>query len=236
MNNKILMLTNLAFLSMAVFFGCEYFKKEETKPDIRPTPECSTCGDDMGVTLGGIKATTARGMANNYIANQLAHINAGGLQNDARSVWFPLDTIKRLLYEIESKTCRSGCNDKAYGVRIYYAAYPPILPESNNTDLTNVPPTYRSYHTVFFVPTYTDATSGGPVDFDPWHMNGCTPKTFRQIMSSSDSLEKSLIIPAVEYSTQMFFRTTNGGTSTNTVQNHGGLCPPICQPPNGTAF
>jgi hypothetical protein len=240
MNGKLLIVTNLIFLSTALFFAYKYFKEDPINPDVRPVPACSDCGKEIGTSFGGIRATTARGISGNYKSNQLISINATGyVTNDARSVWFPLDTIKRFIYEIERTTCTKGCNDKAFGIRFYYAAYPTVPQMSLNADLNALDQSYSKHHTIFMVPTYTDAASGGPVDFDPWHMNGCNPKSYTQIMNSSDSLEKSLILMPSYYPQTFQMRVTNSGTSggtSGTVQNHGGLCPPICQPPQGTAF
>lgn len=239
MNNKFLLLTNLIFLSASVFFGCKYYNLKPDTPGIKQPQSCSTCKSNSDVKFEGIKATTATAMSSNYRSNQLANItSAGFVTNDARSVWFPLETIKRFIYEIEKSTCNAGCNDKAFGIRIYFAAYPQLQLMTQNPDLGGLDSSYAKHHTLFMVPTYTDASSGGPVDFDPWHMAGCKAKPYSMIMKTSDSTEKSLILVPAYYSQsyQMNISNSSGATSTGTVLNHGGLCPPICQPPTGSAF
>ena len=237
MNNKLLLLTYVVFLSASVFFGCKYYKLKPDTPGIKQPQSCSTCGSNSDLKFEGIKASTAAAMSSNYKTNQLANItSAGSVTNDARSVWFPLETIKRFIYEIEKTTCSAGCNDKAFGIRIYFAAYPQLQLMTQNPDLGGLDPAYAKHHTLFMVPTYTDATSGGPIDFDPWHMVGCKATPYSKIMKWSPT-EKSLILVPSYYSQSYQMNISNStGTSTGTVLNHGGLCPPICQPPTGSVF
>jgi hypothetical protein len=236
---NVLIFTNLLLLGIAFFFGYHYFRDRGAKIT---TASCVTCTDYSQVPYGGLNAKIARDLSGNYKLRQLTDINAGGyIQSDARSVWFPLDTIKRFIWEIEKGICTKGCAGRAYGIRLYFAAYPDAASMVNQyygPHLTSVPQLYEKHHTLFMVPTYTDATSNGPVDFDPWHMNGCNPVSFDRLAAPALMSEKSLILLARDYRFPQNISLNNsaGGTGTGTVQNHGGLCPPICTPPTGTSF
>lgn len=235
-----LMISTLILMVTTIFFGYHYF---QTNTTIARTADCQACTDYSAVGFGGLNAGTARDLSDNYKNQQLASINSAGyVTNDATSVWFPIDTIKNFLSQIENRVCVSGCTDKAFGVRIYFASYPGLNSGSGQFDdpnLTVVPAVYNKHHTLFMVPTYTDGTSGGPVDFDPWHMNGCTPVPFTRLMDSSMVMERSLILIAGNFQDPLNTGSSGnagGGTGTNTVQNHGGLCPPICNPSSGISF
>ncbi len=232
---NVLIFTNVLFLGAALYFGYKHFYNK--RPDTNLVPACSTCGTDMGTAFGGLNAKVARDLSGNYQTRQLANINSAGyVPNDARSVWFPLDTIKRFIQEIEKGNCRNGCTDRSYGIRLYYAAYPDIAAMITTSQLSGLPQGYEKHHTIFMVPTYTDANSGGPMDFDPWHMKGCTAIPFRQLMSPKLASEKSLILLARDYPVAQRTPLSSSSSTSNTVQNHGGLCPPVCTPPVGIDF
>lgn len=152
-----------------------------------------------------IEGTTVREMAR-------AYKNTPGLNpDDARSVWFELDDLKKFIWNLQNSICKQNCNtdNLKLGVRIYYARYPqtgPGAPEPFN----GLPPEYTAKHTVFMVPTY-EARSGVNQDFymDKSFAN-CLPVG---IPADGNIDPVGLVMPI--------------------GKNHGTLCPPVC---DGAAF
>lgn len=174
-----------------------------------------------------------RDMISNYRTNQLNAItnNATGLYKptptsnyeDAHSVWFDLDTLKKFIYHVEHHSRQNGATAKL-GLRIYYAAYP------NNTlwgnagyeglaVLRNTPTTlnYQRLHTVVIIPTLD--IGGGATDFNPLDTKTYTHGLNGLIgwRDSSTNLRLSTL-PALTAVTN----TTNDVAA----RNHGDLTPP----------
>ena len=151
------------------------------------------------------------------------------LPDETHSVWFRLETLKKFIYQIESKSCT--CPD-SLGIRIYYGRYPsPPNWSPFMTDLgelqskvitkwgTNV---YGGIHTLFMVPTI-DKPSGSNIyhyDFDP--ADGiCNPYS-----------EKKYITMRSDTAANPLYTTVASGTFVTALMamNHGDACPP---PPTG---
>lgn len=125
---------------------------------------------------------------------------------DARSVVFTLENLKRMIAEIEKNT--SSLGEKAQlGLRVYYGKYPDLAAINKNPDhplhkdFGGLPDEYSSLHTAFTVPVYQDK-QGIFRDFDPWQ-----------------SAISGLFEPIVENR-----NVAPGGMSPQ--MNHGNLCPP----------
>ncbi len=90
---------------------------------------------------------------------------------DAKSIWFPLEKLKKFFWYIEHYSCKSKCgyNPDMLGVRIFYARYPAHDSELWNTEpsLMDVPKRYANRHTLYMIPTYYDEKAGKDVDFNP---------------------------------------------------------------------
>ncbi|MEP7143568.1 MAG: hypothetical protein ABI707_11890 [Ferruginibacter sp.] len=120
---------------------------------------------------GKINGYLAGILANNYKADKGKFYigNESEITNvpDAKSAWFPLEVIKKYIFEIETRNCSKKCSD-SIGIRVYYAKYP----DSTNRVWTDfgmeMMTRYANHHTLFMVPTYWDSVSNIHKDFDPW--------------------------------------------------------------------
>jgi hypothetical protein len=170
---KLLIITNVIWICVFYFKCCT--------PEPKPEPvSCNTISSNYTnvATSGRISPVEANTMADLYYAHHYPKYNinleeyAGvdGVDLDARSVWFSLETLKQFLWEIESKsaTC-NGCEKLNLGVRIYYGEY--AEPDTQKGDDPNTFPfTHKKMHSVFMVPTYAKHGPDGKLrdyDFNP---------------------------------------------------------------------
>jgi hypothetical protein len=129
---------------------------------------------------------------------------------DARSIVFPIEQLKKMIWEIEHQIEHID-NDRELGLRMYYAKYPDIAAiklDPNNAlhkDLHNLPDDYSFRHTLVIVPTYKNEM-GKDIDFDPWQANQTGV-----LAPMSTNLDDELIRNSDPMSAQM---------------NHGNLSPP----------
>ncbi len=105
-------------------------------------------------------------LVDNYRNNQLNYINENLGIDDAHSIWFDLETVKKFIEQIELQARLNDptCPDKDLGIRLYYAAYP-----ESPTD--PVPADYAMRHTLVMVPTKKEESEGGEIlnyDFNPF--------------------------------------------------------------------
>ena len=221
-------------------------RKQIAMDEKKPVGACVPCTDYSTVPpLQKLDARMLQNMANNYfevVRNGVTLTNGNTLAEDSRSIWFDLDSVKHFIWQIENDVCnnKNKCAEKnavqipdmKLGLRIYYARYPDtaFARRMNFSQLYGLPETYQFHHTIFMVPTYEQTQfSIGPVDFDPDNYN-------------TDSCIYNKIRPSTE-TTGYRIRALAGtsaamppGASANTAMNHGGICPPVCKPPTGTAF
>jgi hypothetical protein len=257
---KISILLNVSLIAFIVFQACDP-KIFPTTPNIlKPScPECASynysAGKESGPSTGqshvaGLSISTVDVMAQGYIKNCQRILNPNPKSgNDARSIWFSVETLKEFIYNIEKASCEKKCIDKLeLGVRIYYAQYPDasgLTKAENKTDLdilTTTKTDYQLNHTVFMVPTYDKSWKGDTkvhVDFDPWHMgdNCNAPISFDSLRKSSPTDQKALIL-SPEQPQYGRLNQNNLGTKklveTSLLQNHGSIIPPDVN--IGTAF
>lgn len=163
-------------------------------------------------------------MTTGYVDDQKLNIDNGLLLDDARTIWFDLETVKQFVYHIENSAKNdknNPTNIKDLGIRIYYANYPDkqswnskYKNELGNFATDPLRKDYAGLHTLIFIPTRRDA-DGVDLDFDPsdntTYING--------IENTSSSQMTAAIGP---------MPSNNSSTSNNNVgaQNHGGLFPP----------
>lgn len=211
---KILIISNVVLLSIVVFQACKSLKEGNTNI-ARMGTTCMPCRDYSSVPLTLMDANLAKAIAERYAGDAGKNfIVSGGTASaveDARSVWFSLETLKNFIWKIEDPLCKQGCTGMGLGLRIYYAKYPEDM--ASHPSLAGLSNDFRNRHTVFIVPTYNDGSRN--VDFDPANLGPvtCRPKTFKQWFN--DSIPPSL--PPLVLS----------------VQNHGDLAPP---PPGIATF
>lgn len=173
---KMLLAINVLLLAVIIFQAC----KEKSSPgdpgkDNDPVdPSGGKCEikcdySDVG-WRGSIPVLAAEELFNTYQADMGKNtlwsdgVNRTSIE-DAESVWFPLETIKKYIWMIETNKCNNDCPD-SLGIRIYYAKYPDSTTAfwtRYDADMANA-----GYHTVFMVPTYYDQKTEAHVDFNPF--------------------------------------------------------------------
>lgn len=96
----------------------------------------SVCLDYNQYHYSSLKTGLVRDMVEIYRRNQLKSIESASVNpvpNDAYSIWFDLDTIKKFIYHIERGVQQSGTTNRKLGLRLYYAAYPEKTTWNNAT-------------------------------------------------------------------------------------------------------
>lgn len=236
---KLLILTNVLWLSVFVFFSCTRNGGLQIN-----SKDCQTfCYDFSNVTFDGLNAKVATMMADNYADLYDSAITDGKrkvIKSETKSVWFSLLTLKSLIYQIERNTCKLNCKSvdvNNLGIRFYFAKYPdPNIP--SQVAQVNDPvfaflqkPEFAGFYgrkTLFMVPTYSHPTLG-EVDFDPkWTIekgkSQCNPQTLDSILVQSKNKDGDFVIGGGINT----FRIMGGSPDSdpNNRMNHQPMCPP----------
>ncbi len=219
-NNKTL---KTIILAMAVLFAVYvYFNNPFTLSSLQSNQICMDYSRDKPATL---KHSLVAEMVRNYRANQLVSIQTAAVNpvlNDAQSIWFHLDSIKKFIYHIEKgvETNKPGIKTDL-GLRIYYAAYPEKSLWSTKgyeeianlaNDLTTA--LYEKKHTLVMIPTLE--IHGVNADFNPIDIN-----TYTGFGSATNPFSNPSYVPMALSVDVM-------------AKNHGRLQPPY--PSIGNAF
>jgi hypothetical protein len=182
-----------------------------------------------------------------YRENQLQAINGNALNsinNDAHSIWFDIDTIKKFIYNIERGVINNNATGSSLGIRIYYAAYPDstIFASKNALkDFNNDPYKiqFGKKHTLVMLPTIT---KNGKI----WDFNPSDPKSFGGFNNMNTKEEPELFYKQSPKPLMALTGSTNPpltpsvGKKQATIEelinarNHGQLAPPY--PTDGEAF
>ena len=143
----------------------------------------------------GISKATAKDLADRYKneCQPLLTTRIPGQSMDARCIVFPIEDLKKMIWEIE-QSVRDISTETALGIRMYYGKYPDIAAIKEQPDhplhhdLANLPDDYSFHHTLFLVPTYKDENNVD-IDFDPWEAreSGELKKMDSTTPSSADS-------------------------------------------------
>ena len=149
-------------------------------------------------------------MMDNYRGNQLQTINSNLEMNDAQSVSFDIETLKKFLYHIENETKKNNnaITNNQLGVRMHYAAYPNDEVMRRNKELNGVNPKFQKHHTIVMIPTIE--VKGVMVDFNPLDVNTYTNGLLINQPSTKTTIQKAA-------------STVYGLTA---ALNHGTLSPP----------
>ncbi len=144
-------------------------------------------------------------MVDNYRNNHLVAIKDKLNLDDAHSVHFGLDTLKKFITDIETEAQKNnpGVTEEDLGIRFYYAAYPTADNWSTMAN-TTIGTDYAQRHTLIMIPTLKKEDENGDLldyDFNPM-----------------DSTEGEL--PA------MLTQQNQGLSGEIMSQNHGALNPP----------
>ncbi|WP_341840304.1 hypothetical protein [Chitinophaga caseinilytica] len=217
---------NFVLLAAVLYLG---FFHRSAAQDARPVRNCNTiCADySLDGNFRGIDARLAKMLADNYAKDDGKKFIGNGRSvtnvEDARNAWFPLETLKKFIWQIENAACKKNCTGHMrLGIRIYYAKYPDLATMQQTSGLTDVRPEYAQHHTVFLVPTY--ATGGKNLDFDPFHWSGnsCTPKSLTEQLATD-----------WKFQAPVSYILLAASTRAGDAQNHGDMSPP---PSGGGTF
>lgn len=125
-----------------------------------------------------LKTGLVRDMVDIYRKNQLRSIATSAVNpvaNDAYSIWFDLDTIKKFIYHIERGVKQNGAANSKLGLRLYYAAYPDknTWNNENYEDLKGFlgetdTELYEKKHTLVMIPTINIGSPAANHDFNPF--------------------------------------------------------------------
>lgn len=202
-------------------------------PGITTTPKNdSVCMNYDNENMSTLDVDLVHTMVDTYKTNQLDFINTNSgskTTNDAHSIWFDLETLKKFVYHIETiskKTETTITNDKL-GIRIYYAAYPEKKTWENKfedlRDFTTDPEKaqYGSLHTLVMVPTI-EIGDGKMADFNPLDKN-----TYSNGLAGLKeyNYNDGSPIPNSNPTAALTSSTRNSG-----ARNHGILIPPATAP------
>ncbi|HMI07276.1 MAG TPA: hypothetical protein VK528_07005 [Flavobacterium sp.] len=155
--------------------------------------------------------------------------------NDARSIWFDLDTIKKFIYHIEKGVHQSKVyNAQKLGLRLYYASYPDKSTWNNDSykDLAGllgdpITEQYEKKHTLVILPTIQ--VSGEEYDFNPFEDNTYTAGLPHYTNGVPENQQLTPIMAITGSGSDK-----DAAKPQSTARNHGQLVPPASN--LGTAF
>lgn len=226
----------LAFTLLA-FAGYVYVNppKEETSqvenpPKENPTPKGeSVCWEYVEEDISTLDADLVHQMTENYRDNQLKFINThqnSKTTNDAYSIWFDFETLKKFIYHVEKISTRAkpGLTTDDLGIRIYYASYPEKIEMEKYPDLipTLKNPNMKDYgalHTLVMIPTISKG-DGNILDFNPLDID-----TYSNGLAPLDKYKKDYPGSIPINTAALSSTASNTNRSTNS-RNHGTLIPP----------
>lgn len=239
MKNKLLIITILVLM---VSFGTYVYKfpPRTNDPKLPIDKENKICTDFSTYKKSKLTNGLVHDMVNIYRDNQLQSIQGSiirPIKNDAYSIWFDLDTIKKFIYHIEKeiKSDTKYVNNKL-GIRIYYAAYPDAntwksKPEYRDISYMANDPNkvkYEKLHTLVMIPTLQN--DNGKINdinlFDKnTFTNGITKYEYNQGVSYMPSTIRMKQLFALNPAPTIATSTTNSADDI-AARNHGTLAPP----------
>jgi hypothetical protein len=244
LKNIIICLLLCLFSALLTYYFC--CQKADEIPDITRslTDVCMDYHTEAPATLTTEMVTT---MVTQYSGAQLNSIQTATLNpvpEDARSIWFDLETLKAFMYQVEynAKKKKATIKNEELGIRIYYAAYPNnskmrALAASQTDPNFSYNPDYEKLHTLVMMPTIA-AADGVNYDFNPLDLttfNGFanTPRTGSTYNANSASYTTLSLGTS---SAPAAIGIGSGGTTSPSIsaRNHGELNPPA--PSAGIAF
>lgn len=194
----------------------------------------SECLDYSKFNPSTLKTGLVGDMVSVYRDNQLANINSSRVgMNDAYSIWFDLDTIKKFIYHIERGVKKNGDSTKTnnLGLRLYYAAYPDKgkwgLTQYSDLEGFVRDPKKQNYdfkHTVVMLPTIQ--VGGNDLDFNPLNAATFTTGLPKYEKPTNDVQEPVEIDTSPAAAVEIFALTPSAPEGTVVSRNHGTLAPP----------
>ncbi|WP_108809385.1 hypothetical protein [Aquimarina spinulae] len=215
------LLVFVGIVAFIIFSGC---KKQKVDPAFDKTI-CMNYKEPVSK----LSVKLVKEMITGYRDNQLKEINEEMHINDAHSIWFDLDTIKKFIYHIETTAKNNPnyvSNESGLGIRIYYANYPKRetweneyqndLSGFNNNEETMQ---YEHLHTLVMIPTIRRKVGAIEYNIDFDINDSRTYTTNLKYINGYFSNPDEETIPALTYS-----KSNRSGTIPN--RNHGSLIPP----------
>jgi hypothetical protein len=144
---------------------------------------------------GKIDVRLAKVMADNYKEDSQKSLisvnNKITPDSDARSAWFPLESLKSYIWDIENQNClNSNCHKEVLGLRIYFAKYPDLSSRDwLALGLSGLKTTYANRHTIFMIPTYSYGDNN--IDFNPWSSDCSKPVFNDNTFNPADTLNQT---------------------------------------------
>ncbi|GGC79895.1 hypothetical protein GCM10011508_04110 [Flavobacterium lutivivi] len=240
---KIILAGVLGAFALYIYFfppntGTDVVIVDEKNDTIKaPIDTTSLCMDYKEYNPSTLNTGLIRDMVEIYKANQLQSIQGSTtnpITNDAYSVWFDLDTIKKFIYHIEKGVQKNSTRTEKLGLRFYYGAYPKKMfwgKANGYEDLEEflqdpVKVAYENKHTIVMMPTIDNG--GKIIDFNPFDKNtyatGIAKPTSQ--FNGEPSNDPNSQIPVMAL-------TGSGSTNNETdpqkrtaARNHGTLIPP----------
>lgn len=221
----------LAIAAILVAFGIYVYNYPPNFVDgIENQTKDFICENYSSKKMNTLSAGVIHEIVNEYRIKQLDYINSADTSlNDAKAIWFDLETVKEFIYHIEvnSKSLDSTINSTDLGLRFYYASYPEVI-DSRDPELGDLyGKEYENRHTLVAVPT--KRIDNENVDFNPLDI-----ETYTMGLNDIDKYNR------IEVDNAFNFRNPTeipvlGPTIKNSndpqlpigAQNHGSLYPPL---------
>lgn len=220
------------------------------KLDLIKNQDERLCNDYSTYNASTLKTGLIGDMISIYRKKQLKTIRTSLTMDDAHSIWFDLETVKKFIFHIEKAVQKNTkLPTGELGLRIYYAAYPKTATwkEEQYNDLRGflgdpIKEQYQDRHTLVMIPTAT--IKGKITDFNPLdsstYASGLPTYTkpvtdIEPFIDNTEAAKIDIMALTASSSDSGIGGNTTMTTHNNTMaQNHGTLYPPNSV--DGSAF
>ena len=215
------MISTILLIAVTAGFASYVYYNPPKRSQSNSSNQNTICMDYSGEPLNTLNVDLVHAMTNGYRQNQLRFIKTV-MQEDAHSIWFDLETLKKFLYQVEKNTDSSAREERSLGIRIYYSRYPnngtwekkyPDLRDLARSELTKK---FEEHHTLVMVPTIQNGKTH--IDFHPLDV-----RTYGEKMSEFSEYQSTNTVTSIFALTSTKRSSASGNIS---AQNHGSLIPP----------
>jgi hypothetical protein len=240
---SILIFTNLLTLCILVFIVLTGHKSEDTFSE-NPQQGYEVCHNCTSKGFYSLRKSFFDSCVSRYnynhgrkIDNVISGIHDDKKMKDARTAWFPLDSIMKFVCLTRKYADELNVDEHRLGIRFYYAVYPkkmenkrkssPLLIKNKDTNICG-DKDYKSRHTLFMVPTYRD-TLCDHVDVDlRWSAIQKGKPKQNVAFRSNTSVTRTLYSLREMSGSSDAFVYDGAAVESGQSQNQGQLCPPTC--------